>query len=71
MVHFADVKSFVNSANIARPTCPKCGAPMWLTRIEPDEPGCARRTLECPRCQNRTSEIIELEKAYWLSARPA
>jgi hypothetical protein len=47
----------------ARPVCFKCGAPMWLIRIEPEESGCARRTFECPRCQNQVTEIIDLEKA--------
>jgi hypothetical protein len=47
----------------ARPVCCKCGAPMWLIRIEPDNAGCARRTFECPRCQNQMTEVIDLEKA--------
>jgi hypothetical protein len=47
----------------ARPVCFKCGAPMWLIRIEPEKPGCAQRTFECPRCQNRMTEVIDLEKA--------
>jgi hypothetical protein len=46
-----------------RPVCSKCGAPMWLIRIEPDKSGCARRTFECPRCQIQMSEVIDLEKA--------
>jgi hypothetical protein len=46
-----------------QPVCPKCGAPMWLTRIEPDKSGCARRTFECPRCQNQMTEVVDLEKA--------
>jgi hypothetical protein len=25
------------SQDIVHPTCAKCGAPMWLTRIEPDQ----------------------------------
>jgi ribosomal protein S27AE len=58
MVQFAD--SAVTTT--VRPFCPKCGAPMWLIRIEPHKRGFARRTLECPRCQNRTSEVIALEK---------
>jgi ribosomal protein S27AE len=47
----------------ARPVCSKCGAPMWLIRIEPDKFGFARRTFECPRCQNQVTEVIDLEKA--------
>lgn len=41
--------------------CTMCGAPMWLTRIQPDKPGCARRTLECPRCHQSIVEVVELE----------
>ena len=36
---------------IVHPTCAKCGAPMWLTRIEPDGPGLEKRTFECQACQ--------------------
>jgi len=61
MGHSADRPT--DNAAIRRPICPNCGATMWLTRIQPDKPSCARRTLECPRCQNRISEVIELEKA--------
>ena len=31
-------ESIPHSEDIVHPTCAKCGAPMWLTRIEPDEP---------------------------------
>jgi len=47
---------------LVRPVCSKCGAPLWLIRIQPDKRGCARRSFECPRCQNQISEVIELEK---------
>ncbi len=57
------IGTFGDSIIIARPVCSKCGAPLWLTRIQPDKPGHARRTLECPRCQNQVSETIELENA--------
>jgi hypothetical protein len=50
-------------AILARPVCFKCGAPMWLIRIEPDKSGWARRTFDCPRCQNEMTEVINLEKA--------
>ena len=59
MVHFAD--SPVTTT--VRPYCSKCGAPMWLTRIEPDKPGFARRSFECPRCQHQMTEVIELGTA--------
>jgi transposase-like protein len=35
---------------ITHPTCERCGAPMWLTRIEPDRPRHERRTFECKAC---------------------
>ena len=56
MGHSAD------STTTVRPVCSKCGTPLWLTRIAPDNLGFARRTFECPRCKNQISEIIELEK---------
>ncbi len=31
----------------AKPKCPTCGTEMWLTRIEPDEPGFDLRSFEC------------------------
>ena len=31
------------------PTCEKCGAKMWLVRIEPDAPGHDRRCFQCPQ----------------------
>lgn len=34
----------------AKPKCPACGTEMWLTRIEPDEPGFERRLFECSSC---------------------
>jgi DNA-directed RNA polymerase subunit RPC12/RpoP len=46
-----------------QPVCSKCGAPMWLIRIVPEKAGRAQRTFECPRCQNRMTEVIDLEKA--------
>ncbi len=52
-----------STAAPARPVCSKCGAPMWLIRIEPQKPDCAQRTFECPRCQNQMVEVINLEKA--------
>ena len=39
---------FVNNslATPVRPVCSKCGAPMWLIRIEPEKPDYALRTFE-------------------------
>jgi uncharacterized paraquat-inducible protein A len=59
MVYFAD--SPVTTS--VRPVCSKCGIPMWLTRIQPDQPGYARRSFECPRCHHQMTEVIELETA--------
>jgi ribosomal protein S27AE len=67
MVYFAD--SPVTTT--ARPFCPKCGAPMRLTRIEPDKPGFARRSFECPRCQRQVTEVIELKNRSLAGAGPA
>jgi ribosomal protein S27AE len=44
---------------IAHPTCLRCGAPMWLTRIEPDKPDHDRRTFECKACSNVVVEVIK------------
>jgi hypothetical protein len=41
------------------PICPRCGARMWLSRIEPDEPGRDKRTFECPQCNNLVSQIVK------------
>jgi len=32
------------------PTCPGCGANMWLVQIEPDAPSHDKRSFECPHC---------------------
>ena len=40
-------------------TCPKCGAKMWLTRIEPYAPGFDKRTFECPTCESVVSETVK------------
>ena len=44
---------------IVHPTCAKCGAPMWLTRIEPDGPGLEKRTFECQACQNEAIDVVK------------
>jgi hypothetical protein len=44
------------------PTCPKCGATMWLVRIEPDAPGHDKRTFECPTCENVISETVKYRR---------
>jgi hypothetical protein len=39
-----------------RPPCSKCGRPLILTRIEPEEPGCDLRTYYCAACED--TEVI-------------
>ena len=46
-----------------RPVCSKCRTPMWLIRIEPEKPSCARRTFECPGCHHQMTEVNELGNA--------
>jgi len=41
------------------PTCEKCGAKMWLVRIEPDAPGHDRRCFQCPQCENAATEVVK------------
>jgi hypothetical protein len=41
------------------PKCPNCGAPMWLSRIEPDEPNHHLRTFECPQCDHSHTEVVK------------
>jgi hypothetical protein len=45
--------------DIVHPTCAKCGAPMWLTRIDPDGPSLEKRTFECQACQNEVIDIVK------------
>jgi len=63
MDHFSDAPLTDCAAVLPEMRCM-----MWLTRIEPDRRGFARRTFECPRCQTKISELVELEKASELSA---
>jgi hypothetical protein len=58
MVHFTAIAPAI----VVRPACSKCGARMWLTRIEPDKPGCNRRSFECSRCEYGMTEVVESEK---------
>jgi hypothetical protein len=55
---------FANSATIVCPLCSKCGAPMWLARIQPDKPGCAPRTFECRAAKTRL-----VKSSNWKSLR--
>jgi len=52
--------------DIVHPTCARCGAPMWLIRIEPEEPGKQRQTFECKACDNSVQEIAAFKwSAFW------
>jgi hypothetical protein len=42
----------------ARSECPKCGMPMYVARIVPDESGLDRRYFECPRCQHVETTVV-------------
>jgi hypothetical protein len=55
------VHSTLYPDEIVHPVCARCGAPMWLTRIEPDEPGCEKRTFECQVCGDTTSDLIKFK----------
>ena len=44
---------------IFRPACEKCGAPMLLTRIEPDVADHDKRTFECKMCSHVMVEIVK------------
>jgi Zn-finger nucleic acid-binding protein len=46
-------------ASIELPKCPKCGAQMWLARIELDKPDHDKRTYECPACENVIIEVVK------------
>jgi hypothetical protein len=39
-----------------RPPCARCGRPLILTRIEPEEPGFDLRTYYCAACED--AEVI-------------
>lgn len=46
------------SGLLQRPSCPNCGKPMWLARVEPYEPDCHKRTFECPVCLYEESMVV-------------
>lgn len=49
------------SASIIRPPCPKCGAQMLLSRIEPDKPDHDKRTFECAACGHELSQVVKFK----------
>ena len=44
-----------------RPACPECPAQMYLSRIEPEQPGFDLRTFECPRCQHVETAVVQFK----------
>ena len=44
---------------IEHPNCAKCGAPMWLTRIEPYDADHDQRMFECQACGKSQTEIFK------------
>jgi predicted RNA-binding Zn-ribbon protein involved in translation (DUF1610 family) len=51
------------SDGIVRPPCPRCGTRMMLARIAlvPNQPDHDKRTFECPKCGNETSEVVKVQ----------
>jgi hypothetical protein len=41
------------------PPCARCGARLWLTRIEPREAGFDCRSFECSKCHHTVSFEVE------------
>ena len=52
-------QSVPRSQDIVHPMCAQCGVSMWLSRIEPDEPGSEKRMFECQACQNEAIEVVK------------
>jgi len=44
---------------IPQPACERCGAIMFLTRIEPDKPDHDKRVYECTECKNEKLEVVK------------
>jgi predicted RNA-binding Zn-ribbon protein involved in translation (DUF1610 family) len=44
---------------VDNPICPKCGRPMVIVRIEPDEAGHQKRTYECSECELVENLIVK------------
>jgi hypothetical protein len=49
-----------------RPPCSKCGRPLLLTKIEPEEPGFALRTYYCAACKHAEFVVAAIGKAVVL-----
>jgi len=44
---------------IDHPRCVRCGAPMWLVRIEPYEADHDQHTFECQACGQSKTKIVK------------
>jgi hypothetical protein len=49
-----------NSPDIERPTCPGCGAFMWLARVTCDASGYDQRSFDCPVCEIAQTAMLEI-----------
>jgi transposase-like protein len=50
-----------------RPLCPRCRAPMWTLRVEPEKTAEDDRMFQCPRCEH--SQNIAIPKKQKLVQR--
>jgi hypothetical protein len=55
----ADIPKYKFVDNL-RPPCSKCGRPLLLTRIEPEEPGFDLRTYYCASCEANETIIASI-----------
>ena len=44
--------------SLDRPPCPKCGAKVMLTRIDPHAPGIELRLFECVTCDYAETNLV-------------
>jgi len=47
------------TTGVTTPKCPRCGSPMHLERIEPDQPQHDRRIFRCNACSESVSETVK------------
>jgi ribosomal protein S27AE len=50
-----------------RPLCPRCRAPMWTLRVEPEKTAQDDRMFQCPRCED-SQNIANPKNRNWCSA---
>ena len=48
-------EEFGGLSHSEHPMCEQCDKPMCLIRIDPVQPGCEKRTYECPQCGRKES----------------